>query len=133
MGDRCYLEVVIQKKDNPIWLSVLRTPGLEAYFDSVDINDQKPGALTCVSQEANYALYSELEAAANQGAKFYGSHGAGGDYGPCRFIAHRRKVLYADETTDGRLMVEVDETGAPVKQDLARMARFCKLYAKAQS
>lgn len=101
MGDTCYINISILKKDQDTFGEIFEEDP-EEWYDDVDLESDLHISVT--GYEADYAWYEELEKAADRGMVFFGHHGAGGNYGAGAFVSIDGQCDY----------IHVDEQGHPV-------------------
>ena len=78
MGDRCYMHVTVEKARAKEFALLLF--GYEKEPD-----DEGENYISYEAFEVNWGGYTDRVEAAEKGILFYGSHGAGADYGPAAF------------------------------------------------
>lgn len=104
MGDRCYLYVTVEKAR------------AKEFSDIVFGFDKEPDAESdlCVSYEefeVNWGATDERATAAKAGILFYGTHGAGDEYGPCAFYGMNGVSDEAETGPNGGYVLPADEDG----------------------
>lgn len=106
MGDRCWFEVYVRKRDAKAFRDlVFRREG----FEADPPNDDYSRAVYYQDDEANYGYYAECEKTAKLGLVFEGRSGAAVQYGPARFCGIRRKFYHIETMWDGAPTVRLDE------------------------
>ncbi len=120
MGDRCYLIVECKTEDaDRLWSILIREETtadklVEEGYATEEPNFSSPGqgVIAIGLHEANYALYSELEAAAKKGIPFRGCHGEGDSYPPCQFYSRKNRYLeWEAGRDDGLVLTEINQKG----------------------
>jgi len=99
MGDRCYWEAEVRKRDSSRFQEIIYGTVLDkerTEFEEV---------------EMNYAAWDGCTSAAEEGLVFKVSHGAGGNYGAGAFCALGGKLYTVERTEDGRICVPVNSRG----------------------
>ena len=121
MGDRCYMTLTCRPQDVEVF---------EAIGFGVEDDDLGPGAVEMVDEEANYANRSEMPT----DRVYFGFHGAGDTYGPERFACDGEQSEWQICTSDGSLIVLVDEDDrcvTPIQMKL--LGRFLDIEARAKA
>ena len=130
MGDRCYLSLQGRLRDR------------EEYEQEAGLVPDEAEAGRALSleavvryecEEANYALYTELNELAKKGLVFVGSHGSGSGYGPGSFCAVNGVYAECEETNDGASFVRVDNAGNPLPVEVKELKSYLRLYARARA
>ena len=111
MGDRCYWEATVRRKDS------------ERFQEIVYGEVLHPGKTEFV-EEMNYAAHNVCKRAANEGLVFKVSHGAGGGYGAGEFCGSDGKFYVADRLCEGMLCVPVDDYGEPVAESVKSVKEY---------
>lgn len=137
MGDRCYLQFDIAKKDYAKVVEVLANldPG---NTDSMsEIGTQDEGRITIEVVEANYGWHDELKALAEAGLTFSGSHGSGGNYGGMHFACWKGQYAECDGSETGLIMcpVVLDGENNPRIDEAAfeNIKEYCRLDSLAEA
>jgi len=108
MGDRCYINLTLLKKDR-IFFAEIFGGTEEEWYDQVDWEDDR--YISVIDHQANHAWYDELNEAAARGLVFFGNHASGGNYGAGAFIGIDGGCDYVDIDSDGHPTVRVSEDG----------------------
>ena len=88
MGDRTTLNVYCLEKDKKAVDRVLRSQSVDVYED---------GIVCLAVDDADDGGADDLHKLAGKGLSFYGSHGAGGNYGSKLFACFRGELVFVDE------------------------------------
>jgi hypothetical protein len=127
MGDRCWLQVTVRKRDEQKFLEAVDED--PRYLEREEDEWGNP-RLTC--DEANYGWYDELDVAAAAGCVFHGDHGAGGEYGPATFASDGSGGCHnVDADRESMPVVVVGEQG-PDKNHLQLIADYWQTYRGAE-
>ena len=135
MGDRCSLSITLRRDDLPKLLKLLGFSDQEIQRGcggDVETEDNNDGSTTVRFHEANYGLYSERQDLAAMGVAYYGSHGAGGDYGPAAFASAGRQWADVPISQSGETMVPVSETGVPDDAAVKEVRLYHRLLREAR-
>ncbi len=124
MGDRCYLQITMRRKDLEPFGHQLGWTGGYDWWDDL-YNEANPEVVTVAVHEANYGWVDDRESAAEAGLVFTGQHDAGGTYGPCAFAAVNGVHMEMPVDHDGNLVMAVDEDCNPVT-DINDLKAFCE-------
>ncbi|MBT7067489.1 MAG: hypothetical protein HN919_14400 [Verrucomicrobia bacterium] len=108
MGDRCYLQLTLRRKDLDRFGAILNEPAGTKRWNE-DVGEPAPGIVEIALHEANYALWDERELAAGDGIPFFGNHGAGGDYAGCEFVSLDGRQLEVYTDREGMMCVQIDD------------------------
>jgi len=113
MGDRCYLQITMRRKDLEPFGNQLGWTGCYDWWDDL-YDEDNPDIVTVDVQEANYGWVDDREAAAEAGFLFIGQHDAGGTYGPCSFAAVNGVHMEMPVDHDGNLVMALDGDLNPI-------------------
>lgn len=125
MGDRCYMDFYCRVEDKNRLLEALGENKSEIEVEIAPGERQVAFSLS----ECNYALYSELHEAAEQGINFFGDHSPGGSYPAGSFVSYRGKLFLVD--TDGENncpVIKVYSNGKFDKETLKGVRQYWKKY-----
>lgn len=119
MGDRCWLQVKVAKKD------------VDGFWDVMgrDFQPDEEGHnfVSYFIEEANYGWYDELIRAADSGYVFSGDHGPGAEYSGRHFCGIDGKH-YDCVTANDMLVVAVNDLGIPVASDVEAAREYAGAY-----
>lgn len=113
MGDRCYLQIKIRRKDLEPFGRAIGYVHHESWWDELH-NEDHPELVTAVIHEANYGWLDYRIAAAEAGITFTGQHESGGCYGPCMFAAALGLHIEMPVDHDGNLVMALDDELNPI-------------------
>ena len=129
MSDRCYVEVTCRKRDaarfEKLGFKVLDDGNLEGCVLAdlglgTPSEDKDSGLVSMHDEQANYGHYGEMP----KDIPYFGWHGPGGEYGPCRFACDGKKYLEVDASQDGEPVVHVSEGGKVDKRHLKQVMAY---------
>lgn len=131
MGDRCCLHMTMRREDLPRFAQHVYAGAEEQWWDELD--EQTPsGIVTVMVHEANYAWMDERLAAAQAGIPFYGTHEAGGEYGPGGFVSWGGALSEVELDHDGNLYIPVDESLRPL-ESRSRLRKYVRRLKKVRA
>jgi len=136
MGDRCSLSITLRQDDLPKLLRLLDFSDQEiqrGVGGEVETQDSDDGSTTVRVHEANYGLYSERQELAAMGVAYYGSHGAGGDYGSAAFTAANGQWADVPMSECGQIMVPVNDRGRPDARTIKEARLYQRLLREARA
>lgn len=126
MGDRCSMDLYMRKSD------------FEALSDDlkeeigIPYSEEDGGTVVQFSiDEVNYGAHTEREGWGEKGLVFYGSHGAGGDYGEYVFAAY--DGMHIDcPASEGSPTVMVQDDGEIRSDEIRHAKQYLETYRKAR-
>ena len=130
MGDSCYLQITMRRKDLKPFGEKIGNPDSYDWWDDL-YDEDNPDVVTVAVHEANGAWMDDRETAAEAGFAFIGQHDEGGTYGPCAFAAVNGVHMEAPLDHDGNLIMALDDDLNPVT-DIEDLKAFCAHRKAAQ-
>jgi hypothetical protein len=127
MGDRCYLQMAIRRKDLEPFGKAIGVSNSHPWWD--DLHEEgRARVVMAIVHDANYAWLDSRIAAAEAGIVFTGQHDAGDNYGPCAFAAVNGMHIEMPVDHDGNLVLALDDELDPITsmEDIQAFVDHCK-------
>ena len=115
MGDRCYMSVTCRRQDKARFEEL----GFQIEFDA---NKNCP-VVEMIDEEANYGHCDEMPT----DIPYYGSYGAGSNYGPGNVVCDGRDYEEVPASTDGFVLAWNYRFGLPKFKSILRIRRYLKV------
>lgn len=120
MGDRCYMSVTCRRQDRARFEEL----GFHLEFDE----DTSTPVIEMIDEEANYAHYDKMPL----DVPYYGSFGAGSEYGPGSFVCDGVDYEEVPASADGFVLAWNYRFGLPKLKSILQIRRYLKLERRVQ-
>ncbi len=130
MGDRCYLQITMRRKDLKPFGKKIGCSDKYNWWDDL-CEEDNPDVVTVSVHEANYGWLDDREKAAEAGFVFLGQHDEGGTYGPSAFAAVNGVHMEVPVDHDGNLIMALDDDLNAIS-DINDLKAFCAHRKAAQ-
>lgn len=115
MGDRCYMSVTCRRQDKELFEEI----GFRIEFDE----DPTTPVVEMMDDEANYGHCDEMPTH----VPYYGSYGAGSNYGPGGVVCDGKEYEEVPATSDGFVLAWNYRFGLPELRSILRIRRYLKI------
>ena len=111
MSDTCQFYICFARKDLDKFNEVLEDEMWRGVWWNDNLNDDDDDEIDAVVYEAEKGWNNQIRELAKAKLTFYGSHSAGGDYGPMVFVCIKGDFVECSSDIDGFPVVSVGYDG----------------------